>query len=199
MTEPLPSPAPDSDPLAIFSAWYDRAEAAGEVAAACALATSGARGPSVRMVLIKGLTHGALCVFTSYGSRKAQELDQTGRAAVVYHWPKLGAQVRFEGSARRLSDAESDAYFASRPRLSQLSARVSPQSRPIGSYAELTQARDALSDALGEAPVSRPDDWGGYAISPDHVELWLDEPNRLHRRFAFDKQADGWAMSLLGP
>ncbi len=199
MAQPLTIPAPDSDPLALFSTWYECAEAAGEIAAACALATSGARGPSVRMVLVKGLTDGALCVFTNYGSRKAGELDQAGRAAIVYHWPKLGAQVRFEGSARRLSGAESDAYFASRPRISQLSARVSPQSRPISSYTELTQAREALSEALGDAPVTRPDDWGGYAISPDHVEFWLDEPNRLHRRFAFDRLADDWAMSLLGP
>lgn len=196
---PLLTPEPSSNPLDIFSAWFSSAQAAGERADAAALATCSEAGPSVRMVLVKGCVQGKLRVFTNYQSRKARELELTGRAAVVFFYPKLDAQIRVEGSVEKLSAQASDEYFASRPLGSQISASVSPQSQLIESHAELTAARAQLIAALGDTAPPRPAHWGGYAITPDAFEFWREGEHRLHHRWSYQLKDGAWQLSLLGP
>lgn len=197
--EPLLTPESSSNPLDIFSAWFSAAQAAGERADAAALATCSGAGPSVRMVLVKGCVAGKLRVFTNYHSRKARELELTGRAALVFFYPRLDAQIRVEGSVEKLSAAHSDAYFASRPLGSQISASVSPQSRQIDSHAALEAAREELIASLGDAAPPRPPHWGGYAIAPDAFEFWREGEHRLHHRWSYQLGESGWQLSLLGP
>ena len=189
------------DPISTLLAWINDAEAAGEpLPEAMTLATATREGvPSARMVLLRGASDGDLRFFTCYDSRKAGELDDNPRAALVFHWKSLTRQVRVEGTVERLSDAESDAYFATRPRGSQLSATISPQSRPIASLAELETARDELDRRLGDAPVPRPSNWGGYRLVPHTIELWIGGDHRLHDRFSYHRHGDAWTMQRLAP
>lgn len=189
------------DPIATLLAWMEEAESAGEpLPEAMTLATATADGvPSARMVLLRGATDGDLRFFTSYDSRKAGELDGNPRAALVFHWKSLTRQVRVEGTVERLSAEESDAYFATRPRGSQLSATVSPQSRPIASLAELEAARDDLDRRLGDRPVPRPHNWGGYRLVPHTIELWIGGTHRLHDRFRYRRHGEAWTMQRLAP
>ncbi|MEZ4374444.1 MAG: pyridoxamine 5'-phosphate oxidase [Polyangiaceae bacterium] len=192
-------PKAELDPLQIFSAWYTLARSGGDRADAAALATYGESGPAVRMVLVKSCVHGQFRIFTNYQSRKARELEATGRAALVFHWPSVEAQVRIQGSVERLSAEASDDYFASRPRGSQLSALISPQSEHIQSFAELEAEREQRLATLGNQPIARPDHWGGYGLTPDLVEFWCEGENRLHRRYEYQRGADGWRFRLLAP
>jgi pyridoxamine 5'-phosphate oxidase len=191
------------DPIAIFLAWYDEARRTPGIidADAVALATATPDGrPSVRMVLYRGLSAGAPRFFTNYESRKGRELDENPRAALCFHWPPLYRQVRFEGTVEKLPAAESDAYFSSRPAGSQLSAIVSPQSRPIASRAELVAERDKLAAAhAGETALPRPAFWGGYRLLAERVELWEARENRLHERRLFTLRDGEWREELLGP
>jgi pyridoxamine 5'-phosphate oxidase len=189
----------DMTPLEHFAHWYDEAQRAiGEAADVVALATADRAGrPSVRMVLYRGLSGAGVRFFTNYESRKGHDLDDNPQAALCFHWAPLERQVRLEGRVERLEAAESDAYFASRPYGSQLSAVVSPQSRPIGSRAELEAARAALEQRGGA--VARPSWWGGYRLVPDYVELWRAGEHRLHHRVAFTLREGGWQEQLLGP
>ena len=156
--------------------------------------------PSVRIVLLKGIDDRGLRFFTNYGSRKGRELEENPRAAVTIHWATMHRVVRAEGPVERLSAEESDAYFASRGRGSQLGAWASRQGTPILS-------RDVLETALADASerypgedVPRPDYWGGYRLVPDAVELWQGRPNRLHDREHFLREPDGsWRAERLSP
>lgn len=192
-------PTADADPLHLFSAWYTLARSGGDRADAAALATQGEAGPAVRMVLVKSCVHGQFRIFTNYMSRKARELESTGRAALVFHWPSLEAQIRVQGSVARLDAQASDDYFASRPRGSQLSALVSPQSESIESYHQLVREREALADTLGNRPIERPEFWGGYGLTPDLVEFWCEGENRLHHRYEYRRAGAGWRFRLLAP
>jgi pyridoxamine 5'-phosphate oxidase len=190
------------DPISSFLAWYDEARRNPGIidADAVALATATRDGrPSVRMVLYRGLSNGAPRFFTNYESRKGHELDENPRAALCFHWPPLYRQVRFEGTVERLSPTESDVYFASRPPGSQLSAIVSPQSRPIPSRAELVEQREALAAAHPGETLPRPSFWGGYRLIPERVELWEARENRLHERRLFTRRDGAWLEELLGP
>lgn len=198
----FPSPEPHAEPLELFQAWFLAASSAGIfMPEAMALATaSHAEGPAARMVLLKGFTpKGHLRFFTHYDSPKGQQLAADPRAALLFWWGPVARQVRVEGEVYRLSDAESDAYFASRPRLSQLSAAVSPQSRPIGGHAELLDRSDALAARLGDAPVPRPPHWGGYAVAPSRWEFWIGHDGRLHERYAYTRRGAGWDFTPLAP
>lgn len=199
LTDRLTTPEPSSNPLEIFSAWFSAAQTLGERADAATLATSGESGPSARMVLVKGCVNGKLRVFTNYQSRKARELEFAGRAALVFFYPRLEVQIRVEGAVQRLSAAESDEYFASRPVGSQISASVSPQGQVITSHAELEAAREQLIGSLGEQAPARPSGWGGYAITPDAVEFWREGEHRLHHRYHYQLSESGWQFSLLAP
>lgn len=198
----FPQPEPDSAPLALFQAWFAAATAAGVAmpeAMALATATPDAR-PSVRMVLLKGFTDsGDLRFFTNYESRKSGELDSNPRASLLFWWGDLERQVRIEGRVYRLSAAESDQYFSTRPRLSQLGALASPQSRPIESHDALVARVDAIAATLGDGPVPRPPHWGGYAVAPDSWEFWIGHVGRLHERYTYSRTEAGWQLTLLAP
>lgn len=192
----------DPDPLALFGRWLAEARERGALEAeAMALATATLDGaPSARMVLLKGADERGLSFFTNYDSRKAGELDQNPRAALLFHWPELGRQVRIEGVVGRVERAESEAYARSRSRGSQLSALASPQSRPVPDRAWLERRVEELDreHAGAELPVS--EGWGGYRLSPQRWEFWEHRDNRLHDRFRYEPGPDGgWAIERLGP
>ena len=158
-----------------------------------ALATATPDGrPSVRMVLLKGADERGFAFFTNYESRKGRELEANPHAALLFRRPDI--QVRVEGRVERLSAAESDAYWASRPAPSRRSAAASRQSEPIGSRAEL----EAAVAAQPEEPP-RPDHWGGFLLVPESFEFWRHDPNRLHERHLFRRRDDGWEVLLLQP
>jgi pyridoxamine 5'-phosphate oxidase len=196
---PLNEAELDPDPLRQFAAWFDEAGAAGVRAPeAMALATAAADGrPSVRMVLMKGFDERGFVFFTGYESRKGTELAANPRAALLFHWDPLGRQVRIEGPVERVSEAESDAYFASRPRGAQVSASVSPQSRVVESRAQLETAAAELEAAGGELP--RPSAWGGFRLAPETYEFWQHRANRLHDQLRYSRDGDAWTIERLAP
>ena len=168
---------------------------------AMALATASLDGrPSVRIVLLKGIDERGLRFFTNYGSRKGRELDANPRAAVTLHWASLHRVVRAEGAVERLTEAESDAYFASRGRESRLGAWASRQGTPIADRSVLETAFAAADERYPGEDVPRPDYWGGYRLVPEAIELWQGRPNRLHDREHFLLGPDGsWCSERLSP
>ncbi len=189
------------DPLKLFEGWLGEARAAGGFEAeAMAVATATPEGaPAVRMVLLKGVDERGLVFFTNYGSRKGEELAQNPHAALLFHWPGLGRQVRIEGPVSRVERAETEAYARSRPRESQLSALASPQSRPVPDR-EWLERRVAELDsehAGRELPVR--DDWGGFRVEPVAWEFWEHRDNRLHDRHRYERTADGGRVERLAP
>lgn len=193
--------APGDDPLQVLNAWYAEAVSSGEAMPdAMTLATATRDGrPSARVVLFKGVARGAVFFVTNYRSRKASELELNPRAALVMHFPRLQRQVRVEGRVERASAAESDRYFASRPRGSQLGAWASPQSQPLASRSELLDRAREVEARFGVEPPPRPEFWGGYLVFPESVELWLGRDDRLHDRFLYRRAGDGWLVQRLAP
>ena len=191
-----------TDPLARVRDWIAEATSAGVPEPdAAALSTASPDGrPSVRIVLLKGIDSRGLRFFTNYGSRKGRELDANPRAAVTIHWATMHRAVRAEGPVERLTEEESDAYFASRGRESRLGAWASRQGTPIP---DRTILEAAFADADARYPgedVPRPEYWGGYRLVPDAVELWQGRPNRLHDRELFLRTDDGgWRSERLSP
>jgi pyridoxamine 5'-phosphate oxidase len=192
----------DPDPLVLFRRWFDAATAAGTLepeAVALATATPDGR-PSARMVLAKGVDERGFAFYTNYGSRKGEELEANPRAALLFHWPALGRQVRVEGPIERLPREESERYARNRSRDSQVSALASPQSQPVPSreWLEDRVAELAREHEGRDLPVR--DDWGGYRLIPDAWEFWQHRPNRLHDRFRYlPDPAGGWRIERLGP
>ena len=191
----------DRDPLAQFSRWYDEANAvSGLDADAVAVATATPDGrPSARMVLLKGFDATGLVFFSNYGSRKGSELEANPRAAMLFHWPELGRQVRVEGPVERLPREQSMAYARSRPRQSQLSALASPQSRPVPSREWLEQRVEELDAQHPDRQLPVRDEWGGYRVGPEAWEFWQHRDNRLHDRFRYLPAEPGWRIERLGP
>jgi pyridoxamine 5'-phosphate oxidase len=186
------------EPLRQVEAWRYEAAEAGVDTSVAALATASAAGrPSVRMVLVKGVDEGVFRFFTNYESRKAADLAENPLAALLFHWP--GRQVRVEGAVERLPEAESDAYFGSRPPGSRLSAAVSPQSRPVASRSELEAAVEALRERHPDGGVPRPAGWGGYRLQPDTYEFWQHDRHRMHDRFRYTSADGVWLVERLGP
>ena len=189
------------DPLALFTRWFGEAETNGAFEPhAVALATATPDGaPSARMVLMKGFDGRGLSFFTNYDSRKAGELEANPQAALLFHWPELGRQVRIEGPVSRVERGETEAYAHSRSRASQLSALASPQSRPVPDRQWLEGKVEELEreHAGGDLPVR--EEWGGYRVEPHAWEFWQNRENRLHDRFRYERQADGWSVERLAP
>ena len=192
----------DRDPLQLFQRWLDEAEATGmRLPEAMTLATSTPDGrPSARLVLLKGADERGLVFYTNYQSRKARDLDSNPHAALVFYWPQLERQVRVEGRVEKTSAEESDAYFKTRPRESQIGAVASPQSEVIASRAALQRKAEELERFYEGREVDRPDHWGGYRLRPERIEFWKGRPGRLHDRISYERQPDGsWTITRLAP
>ena len=192
----------DRDPLTLFERWLHAAKAVGiHLAEAMTLATATSEGkPSARLVLLKGADERGFVFYTNYRSMKARELDSNPHAALVFYWPQLERQVRVEGKVARTSAEESDAYFKTRPRESQIGALASPQSEVIASREALQKKVDQIEKSYEGREVERPDHWGGYRLQAERIEFWKGRPGRLHDRIVYDRQADrSWSLKRLAP
>jgi pyridoxamine 5'-phosphate oxidase len=190
------------DPIAQFRRWFEDAGRAGIFEPnAMTLATVDADGqPSARVVLLKGLDQRGLVFFTNLASRKSRELAANAGAALVFWWGPLARQVRFEGTVERVAEAESDAYFASRPRGSQIGAWASAQSRVIAGREVLEEAARSYDERFAAGAVPRPGFWGGFRLLPVRVEFWQGRGDRLHDRLRYARDAGGaWRIERLAP
>lgn len=189
------------NPVDQFSKWLHEAIAA-QVPEANAMTVSTATAdgrPSSRILLIKDVDQRGFTFFTNYESRKGRELDSNPFASLLFYWIELERQVRIEGRVERITDAENDAYFNSRPVKSRLGAIASAQSRPVASREVLEARVQEVEKQYGDHPV-RPPQWGGYRLVPDYLEFWQGRPSRLHDRIAYQRQADGsWQLQRLQP
>jgi pyridoxamine 5'-phosphate oxidase len=190
-----------TDPFALFHDWYTEARSTElNDSNAVALATADAQGhPSVRMVLLKGYDERGFVFYTNRESRKAGDLSANPHVALLFHWKSLRRQIRIEGPIAFASDAESDAYFASRSRDSQLGAWASDQSRPLDSRATFEARFEEVQARFEGQPVPRPPHWGGYRVTPERIEFWLDREHRLHERRVFTRVGEGWSEGMLYP
>jgi pyridoxamine 5'-phosphate oxidase len=191
----------DPDPIRSFQTVFELARAAGvEYPETMALATAAADGrPSARMVLLKGADRRGFAFYTNYESRKGAELEANPRAALVLYWRELGVQVRVEGTVEKLSGAESEAYFATRPRGAQVSAWVSPQSRRVARRGELEAAHAEAEERFADGEIPLPPHWGGYLVVPDAIEFWQHRDDRLHDRRRYTREGDAWRSERLAP
>ena len=202
ISEQLDEKLVDPDPIKQFQRWFDDAIADGlKLPEAMTLATATSAGkPSARMVLLKQVDERGFVFYTNYRSQKARELDANPSAALVFYWPQHDRQVRVEGTVTRTSTEESDIYFQTRPRDSQISALVSPQSEVITSRNVLEQRMRELEAMYGDGEIERPSHWGGYRLKPERIEFWSARPSRLHDRLSYQLQPDGtWIISRLAP
>jgi len=190
----------EADPISIYLRAEERARKHGVDTAPVALGTADASGrPSVRIVLIRHVDERGFVFHTNYNSRKAEELKQNARAALCFHWPTLEEQIRVEGLTEYISEAESDEYFAGRPRGSQIGAWASDQSRELVSQEALyTRTRDVERRFEGRA-VPRPPHWGGIRVIPERMEFWYGRADRLHERLLYVKTGGRWHVSRLFP
>lgn len=192
---------PPSDPLPLFHDWMAAAEASEpNDPNAMALATVDASGrPSVRMVLLKGADAAGFVFYTNLESRKGQELAGNPFAALGFHWKSLKRQIRVEGRVQLVTEAEADTYFASRARASQIGAWASIQSRPLNGRFELEKRVAEYTAKFGLGKVPRPPHWSGFRLVPDRIEFWHDRQFRLHDRFVYLRDGEGWAVEHLYP
>lgn len=193
----------ENDPFALFDAWYKEAESA-EIndPNAVALATTDRDGmPSARMVLLKGADARGFVFYTNLESRKGRELAATPKAALLFHWKSLRRQVRVQGAVSAVSDAEADAYFASRPRASRIGAWASAQSRPLESRFALERKVAEYTAKFNIGDVPRPPFWSGFRVTPARIEFWRDGAFRLHDRFVFERPSQDapWSIARLYP
>lgn len=191
-----------TDPLALFAEWLDEARTSEpNDPEAMALATADEAGnPAVRMVLLKGYGPEGFTFFTNRESNKARDLEVNPSAALLFHWKSLRRQVRIEGEVERVSDGESDIYFATRSRDSQAGAWASDQSRPLERREIFEKRYDEVQRRFAGQEIPRPPHWGGYRLRPLIIEFWSDRPHRLHERRVFLAQQDGsWDEGLLYP
>jgi pyridoxamine 5'-phosphate oxidase len=191
---------PDTDPIDVYLRAAARAREEGVDTAPATLGTADAGGrPSVRVILLRQVDQRGFVFYTNYGSRKARELAANPRAALGQHWPTLEEQIRVEGPVERVAPAESDAYFAGRPRDSQIGAWASDQSQDLESRRVLEVRYADVEARFGGGPIARPPFWGGFRIVPERVEFWYGRPGRLHERRLFVKAASGWTAGWLFP
>ena len=190
----------DPDPIAQFLRWLAVAEREVPLPEAMTLATADEAGaPDARMVLLKGVDERGFRFYTNLGSTKGHQLERRPRAALIVYWRELDRQVRVRGGVERLEQAEADAYFASRPRSSQLGAWASPQSEPIRDRSELDRYLAMAETRFGDGEVPRPEHWGGYVVRPLQVEFWQGQVARLHDRFLYTREGASWRIERLAP
>lgn len=189
------------NPIALFEEWLSEARKAGiHNAEAMTLATATRKGlPSARIVLFKGMLRGGLSFFTNYESRKCQELEANPHAALVFHWDSFERQIRVEGRIERCTKRESDHYFATRARVSQLGAWASRQSEVLTDRADLEERLVEIEARFAKTKVPRPDFWGGYRVIPERIEFWEGREHRLHLRTAYIRKGSKWKTELLSP
>ena len=192
------------DPIEEFRALFAQAQAVDRTGlhdpTAMSLATVSSDGsPSVRIVLLKGVDERGFVFFTNLNSRKGRELIATPRAALCFYWPALDTQIRIEGAVEPVSDAEADAYFATRVRESQIGAWASQQSEPLASMDELRARVAAVENLYANKPVPRPPYWTGRRVRPERIEFWHAGEHRLHERRLFERDGDRWTLRRLFP
>jgi len=201
---PATTSAPFGEPFAKFAELFARASALPREwypdPNAMSLATVGPDGqPSNRIVLLKGADERGFVFYTNYDGRKGQELRANPRAALCFHWPPLETQIRIEGTVEPVSDADADAYFASRARVSQLGAWASHQSQVMPSADALEQRVAQYAQEFEGRPVPRPPHWSGFRVVPQRIEFWHNRPSRLHERHVYVREGDGWRVDLVYP
>ena len=191
----------NSDPIRRFRELLAQAAQLGIVPHnAAAFATAGKDlQPTVRMLLLKDVDDRGLVFYTNLESRKGQQMNDNPRASACFWWPKLRQQVRFEGAVELVSERQSDEYFASRPRGSQIGAWASRQSSELSSREELIAAAESFAAKYKDQTIPRPPYWSGYRLLAERIEFWREEPDRLHDREIYTRQADGWIIRLLAP
>jgi len=190
----------ESEPLTPFRRWLDEAWKGEPNAHAMSLATTTSEGrPSARMVLLKGLDKRGFVFYTNLDSRKSRELFANPHAALCFMWKSLNRQVRIEGIIELVGDDEADAYFASRPRDSQIGAWASDQSQPLASRTELERRVEEFSHRFCNTPVPRPPRWSGFRVIPQRIEFWQERPFRLHDRLLFVREGEEWRRERLYP
>lgn len=191
----------DADPIKQFGQWLGEAQSAElPEPTAMALATVSARGePSVRIVLLKGVDESGFVFYTNYDSAKGADIAGNSSVSMVFFWKELERQVRIRGAAVKLDQASSRAYFASRPRGSQLGALASQQSRPVANRTVLEQHFAELEDRYRDAEIPMPEYWGGYRVAPNSIEFWQGRASRLHDRLLYQRQEDQWRIIRLQP
>ena len=200
--EPLDEHAVDANPFHQFTAWFTEALSSGiHTPNAMTLATTTPEGtPSARIVLLKGLDAGDFVFYTNYRSRKANELQTNPRASILFFWPELERQLRIEGLVRVASPQEADAYFATRPRASQIGAHASQQSAPVPNRKALEDAFVSIEQQYEGREVPRPEHWGGFRLQPSLFEFWQGRPSRLHDRITYTKEQGGeWTIARISP
>lgn len=194
-------PSTGTDPYDLFGQWFrDAKEAEINDPEAMSLATVADNGrPSIRTVLMKAYDERGFVFFTNAQSRKGQQLLATHVAALCFHWKSLGRQVHIEGVVEKISEAESDTYFKTRPRGSQIGAWASQQSQPLEDRETLLARVDVFEDLYKDKPVPRPLHWRGFRVVPDRIEFWQAGEFRIHDRFAFTQKGDAWTATRLNP
>jgi pyridoxamine 5'-phosphate oxidase len=200
-SKPKPLGVAETDPFQLFAHWFAEARSSepnDPEAMSLATATPDGR-PSVRMVLLKDHGPGGFTFFTNLDSRKGAELSANSHAALLFHWKSLRRQVRIEGAVETVSDADADAYFATRARDSQLGAWASWQSRPLDSRATFERRFEEMNNRFDGGAVPRPPRWSGFRLKPELFEFWSDRPHRLHERRLFTRTTGGWHEGLLYP
>ena len=197
----LPEATDDRNPIELFGEWFEQAKESGILLPESAsLATASRDGvPSSRMVLLKSFAADGFVFYTNYGSRKAREMDENPNASLLLHWVVLERQVRVEGSVERVGSEESEAYFRTRTRGSQIGAWVSRQSEELEGRSVLTRQEKEIEQRFKGQDVPFPPFWGGYRLIPEHIEFWQARLNRLHDRLLFTRADGGWAVSRLYP
>jgi pyridoxamine 5'-phosphate oxidase len=198
---PLRSSELDSNPIEQFGSWWKTAKTEVPLAEAMTLATVDHIGaPDARMVLLKGFDERGFRFFTNYESAKSDQLEASASAALILYWRELDRQVRIRGSVSRLDGDESNEYFASRPRESQIGAWASPQSRSLPNRTQLDRRVEGVTERFGDSQIERPPFWGGYLVRPERIEFWQGQVGRLHDRFLYVRSdAGAWTFERLGP
>jgi pyridoxamine 5'-phosphate oxidase len=191
----------DPDPIKQFGIWFTAAVEAGigEVNAMTLATVSPENRPSARVVLLKGYSHEGFIFYTNYRSEKGQHLAKNAHAALVLHWKELERQIRIEGAVKKNSREESKRYFHSRPEGSQLGAWVSHQSEVIDSRRILEARLAEMEERFARKEIPLPANWGGYVVQPEQIEFWQGRPNRLHDRFRYTREGEGWRLDRLAP